>query len=119
MRAQPDNWLPFHLTLEKLLSEQMRKDFCHEVLMRQPLTKDLKFFEDPSDDLLMRKPSHFPGKFQIVFPASLRPRLLVVAHSIRLTDYLRQNKIYYTVFTIYNQPLVIVDRAAVVRNCHC
>lgn len=61
LRAQPDNWLPFPLTLEKLLSEQKRNEFRHEVVVRQSITKDLKFFEGPSDDLLKREPSHFPG----------------------------------------------------------
>lgn len=68
LRAQPDNGLPSPLRLEKLLSEHTTDKFRQEILVRQSTTKDSKFFEDPRDGLLTRKPSQLPGKFQMGFP---------------------------------------------------
>lgn len=92
VRAQPNDGLLSLLKLEELLLKQKTGKFCREVPARQSTTICSKSVVDPSEGLPRRRPSKLPDKFQIVLLASLRPRLLAIAHSARLAGHRGQKK---------------------------
>ena len=108
---------PLPITRAEVLEAQKSDDFCQTVLSRQSARKDSKFFED-GGGLLRRKNPHHPDYPQIVLPASLRPRLLSLAHYHKLSGHPGQTRMYYTMRQRFYWPHMAADIQATVRNCH-
>ena len=83
--------LPLPVTRAEVIEAQTTDDFCQTVLARQSETKDSKFFEDEGG-ILRRKNPHHPEYPQIVVPASLKPRILSLAHYHKLAGHPGQSR---------------------------
>ena len=115
----PNDTLPGPLSFEELAEEQRADDFCQTVLSRQDRKRDSNFFED-TDGLLKRKHPFERDIVQIVFPKTLRARLLSLTHDPVVAGHPGQNRMYYILRRMYYWPHMAVDVAATVRNClHC
>ena len=74
---------PLPATRAEVIDAQRTDGFCQIVLARKSETKYSKFFEDDGG-ILRRKNPHHRECSQIVVPASLRPRILSLAHYHKL-----------------------------------
>ena len=108
---------PLPVTRAEVLEEQQADDFCQTVLTRQSEVKDSKFFEDGMG-LLRRKNPHHHDFPQIVVPATLRARILSLAHNHKLAGHPGQTRMYYTLRQRFYWPHMAADIQATVRNCH-
>ena len=108
---------PLPVTRAEVIDAQRTDDFCQTVLARQSETKDSKFFEDEGG-ILRRKNPHYPEYPQIVVPASLRPRILSLAHYHKLAGHPGQSRMYYTMRQRFYWPHMAADIQSTVRNCH-
>ena len=108
---------PLPVTRAEVIDAQRTDDFCQTVLARQSETKDSKFFEDEGG-ILRRKNPHHPEYPQIVVPASLRPRILSLAHYHKLAGHPGQSRMYYTMRQRFYWPHMAADIQSTVRNCH-
>ena len=71
--------LPAPLDRMEILAEQKTDEYCQMLLAEQVGRKSTIFFED-DDGVLCRQNLREPGHDQVVLPASLRPRVLRLAH---------------------------------------
>lgn len=101
LRTESSDELSAPLTVEKLLTEQRLDSFCHTLLSRQSQKKSTAFSKDQQNGLLMRKIKFISHRLQIVVPESLRPRLLMLAHSSRVAGHSGHNGMYYTLSETY------------------
>ena len=104
------------ITIEETLEAQKTDSFCQNVLARQSKRIDSAFFEGP-DFLLRRRHPCEPDIEQVVLPDTLRPRVLQLAHHVKLAGHPGQTRMYYNVRRTYYWPHMAADIFATVRNC--
>ena len=111
--------LPAALELSEILHEQKEDEFCQTLLAEQVGRKGSCFFED-SKGVLCRQNLREPGHEQIVLPASLKHRVLRLAHYHIQAGHPGQTRMHNRVRRSFYWPHMAADIAVTVRECeHC
>ena len=109
--------VPVKLTRNETLDAQRHDDFCQTVLTRQSRKTDSEFYEDEYGLLRRRHPTT-DDIDQIVIPENLRPRVLDLAHYLKLAGHPGQTRMCHHVGSTYYWPQMAADIYQSVRTCN-
>ena len=111
--------LPAPLERSEILAEQKKDEFCQAVMTEQVGRKGSCFFE-ADDGVLCRQDLREPGHDQVVLPATLKHRVLRLAHYHVQSGHPGQTRMHNRVRRTLYWPHMAADIALTVRECeHC
>ena len=108
--------LPSPLTIEEILEEQRKDEYCTSLFTTQVGRKTSIFFEN-EDGVLCRRNPREQDLIQIVLPSSLRHRVLRMAHYHPLAGHPGQTRLQQRLRRTYYWPQMTADAATTVREC--
>ena len=103
------------ISVDEMLSEQSCDEYCQWARRQMDLSTDSPFAIDQHGVLIRRSP--LDGTLQVVVPATLRERLLSIAHNPPISAHPGRSKMYQTLRRDFYWPSMTVDIHFTVDNC--
>jgi hypothetical protein len=109
-----DNDVPERISIEEIVREQLSDEFCQWARSSMEQDENSLIKEDPDTGVLVRKDNETT---RVIVPASLRQRLLRMAHYSPIAGHPGGRKIYATLRRDYYWPSMATDAHTIGRSC--